>query len=180
MIDLDGRVAIVSGANKGIGLEIAVALGRAGARVAVWGRTEATNQAAEAALSSLGVRGLVLKCDARDTDLVARSIQTVIDEFGRLDTMIANVGGGARPTPFVELSLHDWESVIATNLTATFISFREAARRMVVQGEGGSLVAIGSLVGSHGFPELAHYSAGKAALMGLVRSIATELGPHRI
>jgi NAD(P)-dependent dehydrogenase (short-subunit alcohol dehydrogenase family) len=176
---LEGRVAIVTGGNGGLGFGFAEALLDAGAAVDIWGRDEAKTDAALARLSGPGkaaVRGR--RCDVTDETAVARAFSAAVADHGRVDVMIANAGSG-RFAPFVDTTLDDWRSVTAVHLDGVFLSFREAARHMKDHG-GGALVGISSISALHGTPRHAAYAASKAGILGLVRSAAVELARHHI
>jgi NAD(P)-dependent dehydrogenase (short-subunit alcohol dehydrogenase family) len=170
---------VVTGGNGGIGLGIARSLRDAGAVVAVWGRDEAKIARALEELGDDGRGHVGLVCDvAIEDDVVAATTETV-SRLGRLDVMVANAGG-ALPISFLEADLATWSDVARTNLHGTFLCFREAARRMVVAGSGGSLVAVSSMGALLAAPGMTHYSAAKAGLGGLVRSLAVELARYQI
>jgi NAD(P)-dependent dehydrogenase (short-subunit alcohol dehydrogenase family) len=177
--DLDGRVAVVTGGNGGIGFGIASALGAAGAAVAVWGRDEAKTERALARLGAAGITSVGARCDVSDEGEVQRATQETVAQLGRLDICVANAGMGQH-VPFLESTRPDWDMGLATNLTGAFLCFREAARDMVARGEAGALIAVSSVASRHAAPQMHGYAAAKAGLGGLVRSIAAELAPHRI
>jgi len=176
---LDGLVAVVTGANSGIGFGIAAALGDAGARVAVWSRRDKRNQSACERLRAAGVDAEPMRCDVADEAQVEEAMAATLAHFGRVDVMIANAGIGTSAR-FIDLSLDDWNRVIGTDLTGVFLCFRAAAREMCRANSGGALVAVASLAALQAQPDMAHYAAAKAGLLGLVRSVAAELAPVRI
>jgi NAD(P)-dependent dehydrogenase (short-subunit alcohol dehydrogenase family) len=177
--DLTGRVAVVTGGNGGIGFGIASALGVAGASVSVWGRDEQKTERAVARLADRGITAAGLRCDVSEEDDVARCTRETVERFGRLDISVANAGAGSH-VPFLDTTLAQWRKGLDTNLTGAFLCFREAARQMVEAGEGGSLIAVSSVASRHAAPMMAGYATAKAALGGLVRSLAAELAPNRI
>lgn len=179
MFDLTGKVAVVTGGNGGIGLAMAVALAEAGADVAVWGRDEAKNAAAQERLATTGRRVVALPCDVSDEPQVLEAFAATLDRLGRVDSMFANAGIGGR-SPFVEMTLAEWRRVMAVNLDGAFLCLREAARHMVERGGGGSLVAVSSTSAIHGAPAQEHYGASKTALLGLMRGLAVELARHGV
>jgi NAD(P)-dependent dehydrogenase (short-subunit alcohol dehydrogenase family) len=171
---LDGRVAVVTGGNGGIGLGLAAALLDAGAAVDIWGRDEAKTRAALESLAQQGRPNVTgRRCDVTDEADVAGALAGAVAEHGRLDTMVANAGGGWF-VPFVDTTLAQWRTVTAPDLDGVFLSFREAARHMRRHG-GGALVATSSISALHGTPRHAAYAASKAGILGLVRSVAVEL-----
>lgn len=179
MFDLDGRVAVITGGNGGIGFGIATALGRAGARIAVWARDTDKTQRALGRLSEAGITAIGVSCDVTAEDEVQQAATGTVEQLGRLDICVANAGG-SRASPFLETTLDAWTRGMDANLTGTFLCFRESALQMVGAGEGGALIAVSSVASRHAAPLMHTYAAAKAGLGGLVRSIAVELAPQRI
>jgi NAD(P)-dependent dehydrogenase (short-subunit alcohol dehydrogenase family) len=177
--DLTGHVALITGGNGGIGLGIARGLARAGARIAIAARDETKSRAAARELSELGAEVATFALDVAREDQVITVVRAAVERFGRIDSCFANAGFG-RPAPFLEMSLADWNAVLAVNLTGVFVCFREVARHMVERGGGGKLIAITSIGAAHGMPREANYAASKGALISLVRSTAVALARHRI
>jgi len=177
--DLKGHVALVTGGNGGIGLGMARGLARAGASIAVWGRNADKNAAAEADLAAIGVPTQSFAVDVTDEEQVAATMQATLARFGRVDSCFANAGVG-KAVAFTEMSIADWNSVVDINLLGAFLTFREAARHMMARGGGGKLIGIASIGSIHGMPRQAQYSASKAGLCALVRSLAVEMARHGI
>jgi NAD(P)-dependent dehydrogenase (short-subunit alcohol dehydrogenase family) len=181
---LDGRVAIVTGGNGGLGFGFAEALLDAGAVVEIWGRNEAK---AKDALQRLTRRGrprvTARRCDVTDEASVEQSFGAAVAEHERVDALVANAGLGWF-ADFTETSLENWHRVTAADLDGVFLTFREAARHMKARhagGDGGgALVAISSISALHGTPRHAAYAASKAGILGLVRSVAVELARYSI
>jgi NAD(P)-dependent dehydrogenase (short-subunit alcohol dehydrogenase family) len=176
---LTGRVVVVTGGNKGIGLGIAKAVADAGAAVAIWGRDEERNTAARSELEALGATAASFRCDVADEDQVIGAMAQTVNALGQVDALVANAGTSGA-SPFTSMSLDSWRSMMAVNLDGAFLCLREAARHMVDRGEGGSLLAISSLTAVDGAPGVVHYAASKAALLALMRGLAVELARHRI
>jgi NAD(P)-dependent dehydrogenase (short-subunit alcohol dehydrogenase family) len=179
---LDDRLAIVTGAgaNGGIGHAVALALAHAGAHVLVSDvdRDGATATAGE--IQRLGRRSVAVRADLGEPDDVLAMMAAVDREFGRVDILVNNVGIGHRSRPEA-LSLEDWRKVVGVNLDGTFLATREAGRRMIARGAGGSIVSISSIAGSSALGRGNFvYSVTKAGIIQLTRELAVEWAPHRI
>lgn len=179
MFDLQGHVALVTGGNSGIGLGLARGLARAGANVAIWGRDEQKNRDAERELAEFGTEIASFRGDVASEADVVRQTQETLERFGRIDSCFANAGFGA-PRAFLKMSLAEWNAIVSVNLDGVFLTFREALRHMVERGGGGKLIATSSIGSVHGMPGQPHYSATKAAVCALVRSLAVEFARHDI
>lgn len=176
LIDLDGRLAVVTGGARGIGRAIAARLAEAGAVVVVADVTGAGTTAAE-----LGgrhtARGVDL--DVTDSSAVAQLVDELVDTHGHLDIWVNNAGIFPS-SPLLELSDDEWRRVHSVNLDAAFYCSRAAARAMVAQVRGGVIVNLSSVSGYRGRQGLAHYSSSKHAVRGLTRSLAVELGRYGV
>ncbi len=179
LFDLDGHVALITGGNGGIGLGMARGLAKCGARIAVWGRSREKNQAAVHELSALGPAAAAFEVDVSNEAQVVQAMEATVRHFGRVDSCFANAGVG-RGVSFLDMTIGDWNAVVDVNLVGAFLTFREAARHMIDRGGGGKLVGIASIGSIHGMPRQEQYSASKAGLCALVRSLAVELARHRI
>jgi NAD(P)-dependent dehydrogenase (short-subunit alcohol dehydrogenase family) len=176
---LDGRVAIVTGGNGGIGFGLAEALLDAGAIVDIWGRDEEKTAVALKRLATPGRPDVTgRRCDVSVEADVERALAQTVAEHGRVDVTVANAGLG-HFVPFLDTTLEDWRRVTTVDLDGVFLSFREAARHMKDTG-GGALVAVSSISALHGTPRHASYAASKAGILGLVRSAAVELARYGI
>lgn len=178
--DLAGHVAVITGGTSGIGLGMAAGLARAGADVAVWGRDPAKVERAGEVLRVHGTRVLALRCDVADEGAVEAAFDRVAVELGGVDSCFANAGVPPGPSAFVDKTLDEFRVVTATNLEGAFLTLRGAARRMVAQGRGGSLVGVSSLAAVSGQPRGQDYAACKAGLIAMIRACAVELGRHGI
>lgn len=179
IIDLSGRVVVVTGGNSGIGLGIARGVARAGGSVVIWARRPEQNRAAVEELERLGTVAAAIECDVSDEQSVESAMGTTLERFARLDCLVANAGTSAR-TPFVDMTLSEWRRVMSVNLEGAFLCLRQAARVLVRQGEGGSLVGVSSTSSVHGAPGQQHYAASKTAMLAMMRALAVELARYRI
>jgi NAD(P)-dependent dehydrogenase (short-subunit alcohol dehydrogenase family) len=177
---LTGHVSVVTGGNSGIGLGMAEGLARAGADVAIWGRDPARNSSAQRLLAGHGTQVHAFGCDIADPRAVDRATAETLAALGRIDSCFANAGVGPRGTRFVDMPLSEFREVVSVNLEGSFLVLQAAAREMIRQGDGGSLVGISSLAALQGQPRGQHYSASKGGLISMIRSCAVELARHRI
>ncbi|HUF54733.1 MAG TPA: SDR family NAD(P)-dependent oxidoreductase, partial [Dehalococcoidia bacterium] len=175
-MSLRGRVALVTGGNGGLGKAIAAGLIAGGATTTVSGRDRAKNSNVREKIDGLAE---VFELDVRDEMSAESVISEIVTKFGRLDVLI-NCAGSFRGGAAVELSLDDWEEVISSHLTGTFICLKVAAKAMIQGGRGGKIINIGSMYSLFGAPDFADYAAAKAGVLGLTRSFAVELGRHHI
>lgn len=178
--DLTGRVAVITGGNRGIGFGMAEALAMAGADLAIIGSNEARNADAQKRLAIHGGRVLCFVCDVAEESQVTDTMARISNTFGQIDACFANAGIGGGGRTFLELSSVDWRRVLAVNLDGVFFTLREAARHMVKGGHGGSLVAVSSLAAIEGAARAEHYAATKGGVISMVKAIAVELARHRI
>jgi len=172
-------VALVTGASRGIGAAIAETLAKQGFDVAVGYGTDADGAARTvAAVTALGQRAVALRADVSDDTEAAELVAAAETELGPLDAVILNAGI-TRDGLFVRMSVEDWRVVIDTNLTGAFYVARAAVRGML-RRRSGSIVAISSIVGLTGNAGQANYAAAKAGLIGMVKSLAKEVGGRGI
>ncbi len=175
---LDGRVALVTGASRGLGWAIAKGLAEAGAAVVLNSRDQATLEDRCAELTKAGYRAAVAAFDVSDEAAIRDAVQGVVEKFGRLDILINNAGITHR-APLDEFTTEAWQRVIDVNQTALFVLAREAAKPMVAQGWG-RIVNVGSIMSTLGRPGIPAYVAAKHAVAGLTKALAIELGPQGI
>ena len=179
---LEGRVALVTGggANGGIGHAVALALAHAGADVLVSDIDDTGASETAREVQGLGRRAVSIRADLGQPDDVLAMMAALDHEFTRVDILVNNVGVGHRSRPEA-LSLEDWRKVVGVNLDGTFLATREAGRRMIARGAGGSIVSISSIAGSSALGRGNFvYSVTKAGIIQLTRELAVEWAPHRI
>jgi meso-butanediol dehydrogenase/(S,S)-butanediol dehydrogenase/diacetyl reductase len=194
--DLRGKVAIITGAGrpKGLGEAMARRLAAEGCKVVVSdiGAARGAEMPAGAIGSSEGIDSIVaairadggeaigIACDVLEESQIEALIEHTVARYGALDIMVNNAGIGYLMKPTVELTQADWDAVLGVNLRGAFFGIKHAAQRMIAQGHGGRIINIGSQASKSGFPFAAAYVASKHGMVGLTRSAAIELGPHRI
>lgn len=178
--DLTGKVALITGGNGGIGLGFADGLAQAGADVCIWGTNESKNAAAVESLSAHGTRVTSMKCDVGDKGEVSSCFAATLEQFGRVDTCIANAGIGGRGTPFAKMTEEEWHAVFRVNMDGVFFVFQEAINHMVERGGGGSLIATSSTSAKFGAPRNEHYSSIKAGLNSMIRGLSVEYARYGI
>jgi 3-oxoacyl-[acyl-carrier protein] reductase len=173
--DLEGKGIIITGAARGIGRAIALECARRGANIAfnfVKSHAQAADLTSE--IESLGVRALAFQCDVGEFKAVREMVNAVKKEFGAIDGLVNNAGL-TRDKVIVMMTEEDWEQVIRTNLTGPF-NFIRAAVFMMMKAKRGAILNITSISGLIGLPGQANYSASKAGLVGLTKSLAKEVG----
>ncbi|HMN96210.1 MAG TPA: 3-oxoacyl-[acyl-carrier-protein] reductase [Phycisphaerales bacterium] len=175
---MDQRVAIVTGASRGIGRAIAERLARDGHRVVLYSRSAESLEEVRGAIASAGGSAEVRVGSVDDSAALAAMIDEVASTFGRLDILVNNAGI-TRDGLILRMSDDDFDEVIATNLRSVFVACRAAARPMM-RGKFGRIVNIGSVSGIIGNAGQANYAAAKAGLIGLTKSVARELGSKGI
>lgn len=169
---LEGRVALVTGAGRGIGRALALALAGVGADVALAARSVGEIEKVAGEVEGLGRRALAVPTDVTDEAEVERLVGRVLEELGGLDVLVNN-SGVIHAAPLVETSAEEWERVVSTNLRGTFLCMRAAGRHFLERGEG-KVVNVASNFAFMGVPRFASYSASKAGVVTLTRSAAIE------
>jgi 2-deoxy-D-gluconate 3-dehydrogenase len=174
--DLAGKVALVTGANTGIGQAIAVALAEAGADVAVAGRSPAGETLAQIAKTGRQVMGIA--ADLSSIEPVDRVIAETVSALGRIDILVNNAGI-IRRADLAEFSEADWDAVVDTNLKSLFFLSQAASRPMVAQGSG-KIINIASLLSFQGGIRVPSYAAAKSGVAGVTKAMANELAPQGV
>jgi 3-oxoacyl-[acyl-carrier protein] reductase len=177
MFNLSGRVALVTGASRGIGRAIAKRLGEQGAIVIAAARGDHADETARE-LTAAGHTAEAVQLDVTDQAAVEKLPAGIISRHGRLDIVVSNAGI-ARDQLVMRMKREDWDAVLATNLTATFVLAQAAIRPMLKQ-RGGRIIAIGSVVGQTGNGGQTNYAASKAGLIGFAKALAREVASRGI
>jgi NAD(P)-dependent dehydrogenase (short-subunit alcohol dehydrogenase family) len=175
---LEGRVALITGASRGLGKAMALALAPAGLRLALVGRDVAALTAVATEARSLGTEAEVFRADIADEEQVLQLERDVIAKFGPVDILINNAGINIRKF-CVDYTLAEWNSVLHTNLTSVFLMCRSFVPHMKGRGYG-RVVNIASIMGHISFPQRTVYSASKAGLLGFTQALALELAREDI
>ncbi|MBB5159226.1 mycofactocin-coupled SDR family oxidoreductase [Saccharopolyspora phatthalungensis] len=187
-----GKVALVSGAGRGQGRQVAIDLAKEGADIIGFDICEDIPTASvpmssaedldktRAEVAATGRHMVAMHADVRDYAQVKAVVDRGLAEFGRLDVVVANAGIVTDTGPFWELSLRGWNDIIATNLTGVFHTAKAATPAIIAGGRGGALVLVASAGATKGFPNISNYVAAKRGVVGMIRPMAAELGPHGI
>lgn len=177
MIDLSGRVALVTGASRGIGRAIATQLAKQGAHVVAAARGENARAVADE-IGSAGGRAEAIALDVTTAGAPEQAVADVIERHGRIDVLVNNAGI-ARDQLMLRMKREDWDAVLATNLTAAF-ALTQAALKPMIRQRRGRIVCISSVVGQSGNPGQANYAASKAGLIGFAKAVALEVASRGI
>lgn len=177
-VDLSGQVALVTGASQGLGAAMAIALGRSGAKVACVARSVDKLAATVQAIADAGGTAEAFPCNVADKESVEKTVEAVQEKWGRLDIVVNNAGI-TKDTLLPTMSDEQWDDVINTNLRGTFLFCRAASRTMMRQRYG-RIINIASVSGLIGNPGQTNYSASKAGIIGLTRSLSRELAKRKV
>jgi 3-oxoacyl-[acyl-carrier protein] reductase len=175
---LSGKTAIVTGASRGIGKAIALALGKEKMRLALLARSADQLQEVVEAVYAVGGDAIAVPCDLMNPDAVEFSLKSVLRQFDSLDVLISNAGIFLEK-PIAEIKLEEWDRVQRTNLTATFLICQGAFQKMKSQ-KTGRIIAIASSASTQGFIHQAAYCASKHGLLGFIRCLSIEAKPHHV
>jgi NAD(P)-dependent dehydrogenase (short-subunit alcohol dehydrogenase family) len=177
--DLSGRVAVVTGGNRGIGRSLALGLAGAGASVAILARDAAVNAEVLAELQQLGVHAMALSLDVTKRETLEGAMAEIEATLGGIDILVNNAGNADISGGILNQSESGWDNAIATHLDATFLLSKIAARSMLTRRRG-KIINLASMYSIFGAAALPSYSAAKGAIVQLTKSMAIELAPHNI
>ena len=176
MFELDGQTAVITGAAQGIGYAIASRLAQAGAKVAI---VDCNLELAAKASATLGRGSFPIYCDVSSSASVSKAAEEILQQAGRIDILVNNAGIAGRAAPITEQTDDDWQKMIAVNLTGVFNFCRAVVPHLVTRGYG-RIVNIASIAGKEGNPRMIPYSATKAAVIALTKSLGKELASQGI
>jgi gluconate 5-dehydrogenase len=184
LFDLGGKVALVTGGSRGLGLQMAEALGEMGARVALTARKRDELEAARAHLAGMGIEAMPVACDMSDAPAIGAAVESIATQLGPIDILVNNAGttwGAAA----VDHPLEAWKKVIDLNLTAMFVASQEVGRRCMVPRRQGKIINIASILGLVGTsdttrPGTIAYSASKGGVISFTRALAAEWAQYNI
>jgi 2-deoxy-D-gluconate 3-dehydrogenase len=174
---LDGRIAIVTGASRGLGQSIAVGLAEAGADLALVHRSDGAETRAR--IEGLGRRCVTVRADLADRGCVAGIVEETVARLGGADILVNNAGI-IRRAPLTEFTERDWDDVMDVNARNLFFLSQAVARVLIAQGRGGKIINLASMLSFQGGILVPSYTASKSAVLGLTRLLANELAPHGI
>ncbi|WP_026462524.1 3-ketoacyl-ACP reductase [Adhaeribacter aquaticus] len=178
MESIKGKIALVTGAGKGIGKAVAIALAKEGVQVALLARTESQLQEVATQVEALGVKALVITADITDINSVNAAVEKATQELGAIDILINNAGTAAFGK-FLDLEPSAWENIIKVNLLGVYYTTRAVLPAMI-ERKTGDIINISSTAGQRGAAATSAYSASKFAVLGLTESLMQEVRKHNI
>jgi 2-dehydro-3-deoxy-D-gluconate 5-dehydrogenase len=175
---LDGRIALVTGAGRGIGEGIALGLAEAGADLALVSRTQSELERVAEAVRGRGRRALVVPCDMGEVAAISPAVQRIVDAFGRIDILV-NCAGIQKRMTVLEATVEDWDQVINTNLRSAYF-MTQAVGKVMVEQRRGKVINIASMTTYRGFHTVSPYGISKAGLANFTKYLAVEWAPYNI
>lgn len=175
---LEGEIALVTGASRGIGKAIATVLGEQGATVIGTATSDGGAEAISSYLNEAGIKGRGMKLDVTNADEVADTVKAIADDFGAI-TVLVNNAGITRDNLLMRMKDEEWDAIMDTNLTSVF-RVSKACLRGMMKAKKGRIISIASVVGATGNPGQANYAAAKAGIVGFSKSLAREVGSRGI
>jgi NAD(P)-dependent dehydrogenase (short-subunit alcohol dehydrogenase family) len=177
---LEGKVALVSGASRGLGRAIALGFAESGADVAVAARTPAALETVVAEIEQRGRKGLAVTADVTDPESVEAMVERVVARLGHVDVLLNNVGMNISGLAAEQVTPAQFDTIVGTNVRSMFLVGTAVARRMIPRGAGGAIINMSSILGEITMPRTSIYALTKGAVNQLTRSWALEWAPHRI
>jgi NAD(P)-dependent dehydrogenase (short-subunit alcohol dehydrogenase family) len=181
LFDLTGRVAIVSGGSMGLGRQMAEGLAEMGANLVLCARKKERCEEAAKALRSLDVQTLALECDVKDKTTIHRVVNETLAKFGRIDILVNNAGA-SWGAPVEEMTLEQWDKVLSTNLTGTFLFCQAVGKAMIARGSGKiiNIASVAGLGGASSELQAIGYHASKGGVIAFTKDLACKWAPHNI
>ena len=184
IFDLSEKVALITGGNGGIGLGMAEGLAECGASIAIWGRNKEKNEESKNLLSKYSIEVKTYEVDVSQEKEVINNVKSVLNDFGRIDSVFANAGMNVFGGSFEEMDTDAYRKVLSVNLDGVFFTLRETTKHMVERAKdgdiGGSVVGVASLAGIEGAAKTQPYSASKGGIISMIKGIAVEHAKYGI
>ena len=178
IFDLSEKVALITGGNGGIGLGMAEGLAECGASIAIWGRNKEKNEESKNLLSKYSIEVKTYEVDVSQEKEVINNVKSVLNDFGRIDSVFANAGMNVFGGSFEEMDTDAYRKVLSVNLDGVFFTLRETTKHMIERAKdgdiGGSVVGVASLAGIEGAAKTQPYSASKGGIISMIKGIAVE------
>ena len=178
IFDLSEKVALITGGNGGIGLGMAEGIAECGANIAIWGRNKEKNEESKNMLSKYSIEVKTYEVDVSQEKEVINNVKSVLNDFGRIDSVFANAGMNVFGGSFEEMDTDAYRKVLSVNLDGVFFTLRETTKHMVERAKdgdiGGSIVGVASLAGIEGAAKTQPYSASKGGIISMIKGIAVE------
>jgi len=178
IFDLSGKIALVTGASRGLGKHFAITLAKSGADVAITSRTLESLNDTVAAITALGRKAFPIALDVRDHASIKATVAAALAHFGRIDILVNNAGCNIRK-PALDVAWEDWNTILDTNLRGPFFVAQEVARHMIAAKKG-RIINIGSVTSVAGYTGLAPYGASRGGIKQLTMSLAADWGPYGV